>query len=958
MKDKQKRRRERTWAEAARMVLENYSDAPMTPKQILKVIESEGLKETRSTGSSPLACLNAMLHSNSRTREALFYKLPGRISLFTMKKNALQWSRAVPLPPVSNNEGSAEAGNRWSEGNHATSAEETCANASCSREIHARETRSLVQINKQKRKSGVLLPRVVLTPLKVNGAHLPSTSGLSVHTAERESGGVTAAARSLTFHRRAALSRETVQHLRAIRSPGPEQVKKSKVEDIDFETPGSILVNTNLRALINLRTFGALPANRQQQLLLLLPDVDRQVGSDGQVRMSGSALNNEFFAHACQRWRERLSDGEFTPEMQLRIRQEMGKEKKIEDWKERFFEDFYGQKLRLTNELMLDQEDSGSRGAQLPVIQKRVPGTQPKDVFLPVVQGRSLRVKEGTREVPFATSTGREVSLQGSQMELPCSDAEPSAACSQSLAIQSDQVSEPHRHISEQKRKTSEMEPLSPSIEKKTRTEQRRSFRNTIQSVYTAKPQPTKEEPKVPPIRIQLSRIKPPWLDKGLSSYQIYPRIIPNSDPTGVWTTSCSPPNSQASDIGGGGGPGGGGINRKRRKSRNPKVRRYTKRRFGKPFASCCRTQLLPSAALSNKVNTITEKWGFTLERPDWNRDSSASAVDASDVSVNTNHGHLYGIQAFNSERLGPRLISQTVFESSVSIQGGGQIIAAKDGTNQQLILKEKKSVHYCEAVDTEGSNGRAVHTLALVLGDALNTFQNRNKKLTAKRKSPVIKWNSSGRLSFPPLKHREASHITHTCLSYENVSASKIGVEVELHGVSCASKRALKGSSEKPLNSNWSSGITLPLTGMQQLCNGSNLPIEKSCAALSSRKPLATLDNLFFKTVPEPSAWLDHVCSGAGNVSETSGVCPSVSVTAEPFVEFRDSSSAQGDEQADSREPGEDACHCPSVFCSEKIQRYGPAWCYPDLTKFLHVAQIPGASKNQSVCSFMLHDL
>ncbi|XP_029772769.1 putative Polycomb group protein ASXL1 isoform X5 [Suricata suricatta] len=84
MKDKQKRKKERTWAEAARLVLENYSDAPMTPKQILQVIEAEGLKEMRS-GTSPLACLNAMLHSNSRGGEGLFYKLPGRISLFTLK---------------------------------------------------------------------------------------------------------------------------------------------------------------------------------------------------------------------------------------------------------------------------------------------------------------------------------------------------------------------------------------------------------------------------------------------------------------------------------------------------------------------------------------------------------------------------------------------------------------------------------------------------------------------------------------------------------------------------------------------------------------------------------------------------------------------------------------------------------------------------------------------------------
>lgn len=93
MKDKQKRKKERTWAEAARLVLENYSDAPMTPKQILQVIEAEGLKEMRS-GTSPLACLNAMLHSNSRGGEGLFYKLPGRISLFTLKKDALQWSRS------------------------------------------------------------------------------------------------------------------------------------------------------------------------------------------------------------------------------------------------------------------------------------------------------------------------------------------------------------------------------------------------------------------------------------------------------------------------------------------------------------------------------------------------------------------------------------------------------------------------------------------------------------------------------------------------------------------------------------------------------------------------------------------------------------------------------------------------------------------------------------------------
>ncbi|XP_015471321.1 putative Polycomb group protein ASXL2 isoform X2 [Parus major] len=55
------------------------------------------------------------------------------------------------------------------------------------------------------------------------------------------------------------------------------QLKRARCADIDVETPDSILVNTNLRALINKHTFSLLPAECQQRLLLLLPDVDRQV---------------------------------------------------------------------------------------------------------------------------------------------------------------------------------------------------------------------------------------------------------------------------------------------------------------------------------------------------------------------------------------------------------------------------------------------------------------------------------------------------------------------------------------------------------------------------------------------------------------------------------------------------------------------------------------------------------
>ncbi len=50
--------------------------------------------------------------------------------------------------------------------------------------------------------------------------------------------------------------------------------------------------------------------------------------------MGATALDNEFFARACCKWRERLGEGEFTPENQLRIKMEIEKEQaKIDPWK-------------------------------------------------------------------------------------------------------------------------------------------------------------------------------------------------------------------------------------------------------------------------------------------------------------------------------------------------------------------------------------------------------------------------------------------------------------------------------------------------------------------------------------------------------------------------------------------------------------------------------------------------
>uniref|UniRef100_A0A663ECR2 ASXL transcriptional regulator 1 n=1 Tax=Aquila chrysaetos chrysaetos TaxID=223781 RepID=A0A663ECR2_AQUCH len=658
-------------------VLENYSDAPMTPKQILQVIEAEGLKEM--SGTSPLACLNAMLHSNSRGGDGLFYKLPGRISLFTLKKDALQWSRTLSVPEGEELEDTADAESCESNeastvsGDNDVSLDETSSNASCSTESQSkgpaatRESyRTASQTSKQKKKTGVMLPRVVLTPLKVNGAHMESASGFTGRHADGESSSTSSSSSSslalckATLRSRTEINRDPPQLLRGIRKPTAGQMKRNRGEDIDFETPGSILVNTNLRALINSRTFNALPSHFQQQLLYLLPEVDRQVGADGLMRLSGSALNNEFFTHAAQSWRERLADGEFTHEMQVRIRQEMEKEKRVEQWKEKFFEDYYGQKLGLTQEESqeqnLVQEDAENRTglsvkgeARLP----RGPSTRQRDGHFKKRSRADLRCRARRslyklRE-PEQTEASKETASVGPDSSLhketkPEKDLKKDDLTSPSAAVLKPESSELHlspetsklhsksedlslaaanripslpqensaRDSKDQKRKCFEEAASASFPEKKPRLEDRQSFRNTIESVHPEKPQPTKEEPKVPPIRIQLSRIKPPWVVKGQPAYQICPRIIPNTEPSSRGRTGArtladikaralqarAQREAATAAIGGGGGPGGGRSTDEGGgggESSSHTEHRRSKRAHGKRSSDLQRTQLLSS---------------------------------------------------------------------------------------------------------------------------------------------------------------------------------------------------------------------------------------------------------------------------------------------------------------------------------------------------------------------------
>lgn len=129
------------------------------------------------------------------------------------------------------------------------------------------------------------------------------------------------------------------------------QIEQTREGCIDLETPDSILVSFNLRDLLNKDTFSALPPLYQYKLVQLLPNVDRPVidNETETIRLNSSSLTNEFFTRACLEWKERLADGEFTPENQLKLRSEAEKEKvKLDPWKLKHFEPIWGTKIAKT----------------------------------------------------------------------------------------------------------------------------------------------------------------------------------------------------------------------------------------------------------------------------------------------------------------------------------------------------------------------------------------------------------------------------------------------------------------------------------------------------------------------------------------------------------------------------------------------------------------------------------
>ncbi|ETE68124.1 putative Polycomb group protein ASXL2, partial [Ophiophagus hannah] len=316
---------------------------------------------SRTDGTSPLACLNAMLHTNSRGDEGIFYKVPGRMGVYTLKKD-------VPDGLKDLSEGSEESSDIQSDSPSSESSSSSSSDQSSNKE--GRKSRwqrkdPKADINPDfKFFLGAVTMSTNEIPLQVSArlsqvsSPQPGCPSPSIPPAweGKQSDGHSSSPQNSTSSSSPSvktepslpiLGKKPFQRSERLHA---RQLKRTKCAEIDVETPESILVNTNLRALINKHTFMGLPVECQQKLLLLLPEVDRQIGMDGLMKLSSSALNNEFFNSAAQGWKERLSEGEFTPEMQLRLRQELEKEKKVELWKEHFFENYYGQSSGLSLE--------------------------------------------------------------------------------------------------------------------------------------------------------------------------------------------------------------------------------------------------------------------------------------------------------------------------------------------------------------------------------------------------------------------------------------------------------------------------------------------------------------------------------------------------------------------------------------------------------------------------------
>ncbi|VDM17020.1 unnamed protein product [Hydatigera taeniaeformis] len=97
------------------------------------------------------------------------------------------------------------------------------------------------------------------------------------------------------------------------------------LDNIDFERRDSLLTKVNLKKIINMDTFEALPVTSRRRLLTLLPVHDQTPPPNTTVSamdidywIHPTALNNEFLSKALQDYSIRQMNGEFSPRLNSR----------------------------------------------------------------------------------------------------------------------------------------------------------------------------------------------------------------------------------------------------------------------------------------------------------------------------------------------------------------------------------------------------------------------------------------------------------------------------------------------------------------------------------------------------------------------------------------------------------------------------------------------------------------
>ncbi|CAC5409737.1 ASXL [Mytilus coruscus] len=430
-KDKQfKKKKSRTWIEAAKIVLEGNPQTPMNCKTILQRIKDDNLKDI--SGSVPLACLNSCLDTNSRGKDSVFYKVYGRSDVYGLRSDLPEGSEiisvkeedediqitdstfpdqkkenlvyvklpigitTIPLKDEEENEEDDDVGEMdlppQINGENKNNTETT------------NLRRSIRQSLRQKKKK-LEYPRIIIKPIQPppkeekkeepkeeiiidvtddipqqNGNQNSEDSETDSSQSQRPQTMREILAGIPGFSMRPRKRTKKLSHA--------AQIAQTKEGCIDLETPDSILVTTNLRTLIDRHTFDLLPPNYQYKLLQLLPECDRCIGKDSGMRLSCTAFNNEFFAKACQEWTQRLADGELTPENQGRLKQDEEREQsRLDPWKVKHFEPVWG-KRRIKHDV--PKADMPSPTSEVHPVVSRKPQIKKATIVANMLKQRSI----------------------------------------------------------------------------------------------------------------------------------------------------------------------------------------------------------------------------------------------------------------------------------------------------------------------------------------------------------------------------------------------------------------------------------------------------------------------------------------------------------------------------------------------------------------------------------------